>query len=68
MDIKLKELEKKNKTEQENLKRTVETTVPNNTTHLALVFEIQLAELRLDDLPKKTIDHSITIFHPPQFA
>jgi hypothetical protein len=65
LDLKLKDLEKKNKQEQENLKRSVEsiaeteTILPKPTTQLAILKH------QASWVIQKPIECSLTIFHPP---
>lgn len=68
MDIKLKELEQKNKQDQENLKRMIETLAPETVALLAPVYEIRLATATPDYLQKKPIKTAVSIFHPPQLV
>jgi len=66
MDIKLKELEQKNKSEQDNLKRIIETIAPNTATLLAPIYEMPMLPIKIHYLQKKTIAATIEIFQPPK--
>ncbi len=68
MDIKLKELEQKNKQEQENLKRMIETVAPVTANLLAPIYEINLASTPTYYQAQKTISAVVGIFHPPKLA
>lgn len=68
LDIKLKELEQKNKQSQDHLKRIVETVAPTYTNLLAPIFEIPFKLENSPYLQQKPIDNVVTIFHPPQQA
>lgn len=68
LDIKLKELEQKNKQDQENLKRMVETLAPAYANLLAPVFEIQLRSETPAYLQQKPIGLAVSIFQPPKQA
>lgn len=68
LDIKLKELEQKNKQDQDNLKRIVETVAPTYTNLLAPIFEIPLKFETPPYLQQKPIGNVVAIFHPPQQA
>jgi len=66
MDIKLKELEQKNKQEQDNLKRIVETVAPITEDLLAPVYETTFSSAIPNYLQKNPINTAISIFHPPK--
>ncbi len=68
LDIKLKELEQKNKQAQENLKRLIETVAPVYTNTLAPVFELVFKLPTPPYLQQKLIGSVVSIFHPPQQA
>jgi hypothetical protein len=68
MDIKLKELEQKNKQDQENLKRMIETVAPVTASLLIPVYEIDLSPVSTYYLQQKPINTAIAIFHPPKQA
>lgn len=68
MDIKLKELEQKNKQDQENLKRMIETVAPVTASLLIPVYEIDLSPVSTYYLQQKPINTVIAIFHPPKQA
>ena len=68
MDIKLKDLEQKNKHDQENLKRMIETIAPTTANLLPLSYEIALLEKVSHFVQKKPIGKTIAIFHPPKTA
>ena len=65
LDIKLKELEQKNKQAQENLKRIIETVAPVYSNTLAPVFEISIKLATPPYLQQKPIGSVVSIFHPP---
>lgn len=68
LDIKLKELEQKNKQEQEHAKRLIETTAPMGISIAFNVFETDLNKTISHYLQKKTVGKSNTIFHPPRLV
>ncbi|MEJ5996419.1 hypothetical protein WG904_18470 [Pedobacter sp. Du54] len=68
MDIKLKELEQKNKHDQENLKRIIETVAPSTANLLPSFHEIVLLKTISRFVQKKPIGQPISIFHPPKTA
>ena len=68
MDMKLKDLEKKNKQDQENLKRMVETLAPTEANLLAPVFEIQFKLETPPYLQQQPIEKAVTFFQPPKIA
>ena len=68
LDIKLKELEQKNKKDQENLKRTVETIAPIYSNILAPIFEITIKIEIPPYLQQKPFGNAVSVFHPPQQA
>lgn len=67
LDIKLKELEKKNKQEQNHLKNSVETVAP---IQAIFNFELSLVKIKTPNpfyLQQKAVGVSSPIYHPPQF-
>lgn len=68
MDIKLKELEQKNKHDQENLKRIIETIAPSTASLLPSFYEITLLKAVPNYVQKKPIGKTLSIFHPPKTA
>ncbi|MES2419064.1 MAG: hypothetical protein V4541_12820 [Bacteroidota bacterium] len=68
MDIKLKELEQKNKHDQDNLRRVIETVAPVTAGLLAPIYEIPVEITPTPMLQQKPIKASISIFHPPKLA
>ncbi len=66
MDIKLKELEQKNKHDQENLKRMIETLEPAYADLLAPIFEISIKLETPRKLQQKPIGNVVDIFQPPK--
>lgn len=66
LDIKLKELEQKNKQSQENLKRLIETTAPIHTSLLTPMIETQIEFLKTPYLLKKSVGKYTSIFQPPK--
>jgi hypothetical protein len=68
MDIKLKELEQKNKHDQENVKRMIETVAPTITNLVPSFYEIAVLKNVPHYVQKKPIGKTITIFHPPKTA
>ncbi|SFH45368.1 hypothetical protein [Pedobacter insulae] len=66
MDIKLKDLEEKNKHAQENLKRMIETLAPVSANLLAQVFEISIKLEIPPYLQQKPIGNAVSIFQPPK--
>ncbi len=68
MDIKLKELEQKNKHDQDNLKRMIETVAPYTASLLAPVHEMSLEFFAIHYLQKKPIKTATTIFQPPKLV
>lgn len=68
MDMKFKELEQKNKHDQENLKRIIETVSPTTVNLLPLCNEIALLKSVPHYVQKNPIAKSISIFHPPKTA
>lgn len=68
MDIKLKELEQKNKTEQNQLKQLIETLAPSTSSLLAPVFEIELTAISIPYLQEKPVTAVIEIFQPPKIG
>ena len=66
LDIKLKELEQKNKKAEEHLKRVIETvSLPVKELEFATV-EVELLQSQPTYLLQHTIDKVSSIFHPPQ--
>lgn len=68
LDIKLKELEQKNKQDQENLKRMVESLAPAYANLLVPIFEVPIKLETPPYLQQKPIGKVVTIFHPPKHA
>lgn len=68
LDIKLKELEQKNKEEQDNLKRMVETLAPAYANLLPQVFETYLELLSTPYLLQQPHGKVVSIFQPPKTA
>ena len=68
MDIKLKELEQKNKHDQENVKRIIETVEPSTESLLPSLSEIVLVKTVIREVQQKPIGKIIPIFHPPKTA
>ena len=68
LDIKLKELEQKNKQAQENLKRIIETVAPVYSNILDPLFELRIKSETPPYLQQKPNGNAVTIFHPPQQA
>ncbi len=68
MDIKLKELEQKNKHDQENLKRIIETIAPIRANLLEPVFSTTFRLSAPHYLQKSPISKGTSIFQPPKFA
>ncbi|WP_410221461.1 hypothetical protein [Pedobacter sp.] len=68
LDIKLKELEQKNKQEQENLKKLVETIIPEHTTAILPLYEIPNNSSIPFYLQQKPIGKVNNIFHPPKLG
>ena len=66
MDIKLKELEQKNKSEQSQLKRMIETVAPIAGVILAPVFEVAAAQPSTHYVQQKPTTTVIEIFQPPK--
>ncbi len=66
LDIKLKELDQKNKKAAEHLKRAIETVSPQHFTSVYVAMEVGLQQ----SLPSYIIQHPTgkisSIFHPPQ--
>lgn len=65
LDLKLKELEKKNKAEQENLKRSVESKAEPKTTLPAPTYKDFNHQANFCYLANHTDGHLNNIFHPP---
>lgn len=68
MDIKLKELEQKNKQEQDQLKRMIETVAPELLAVVVPVYETEVTNSPTFYLNKKPIKTATSIFHPPKQA
>lgn len=68
MDIKLKELDQKNKHDQDNLKRIIETVAPVTASLLAPVYELPIELFATNYLQKKPIKTSLSIFQPPKLV
>jgi len=68
MDIKLKELEKKNKHDQENLKRMIETLEPAYADLLTPMLEISIKSETPAYLQQKPIRTVVSIFQPPKLV
>jgi len=68
MDIKLKELEQKNKNDQENLRRMVESIAPSYISLLSPIFEISFKLEPIPYLEKVPVSNTLAIFHPPQLV
>jgi hypothetical protein len=68
LDIKLKELEQKNKHEQEQLKRVIETTPPFQASLLPPVHETVVRLNYSTFLQQKTVGSTSAIFQPPKQA
>ncbi|WP_199119071.1 hypothetical protein [Pedobacter sp. ASV28] len=68
LDIKLKELEQKNKQEQEHFKRAIETVAPHEIALVFGVFETDLETPTSFYLQQKPIGKANIIFHPPKVA
>lgn len=66
MDIKLKELEQKNKHDQENLKRIIETVAPSYTNLLRPIFEKKVKLAAPYCLQQKPSANVTSIFQPPK--
>lgn len=68
LDIKLKELEQKNKQNQENLKKSVETFALTTTNLLNPPFATPIETLITPYLHQKPTSNLFAIFHPPKFS
>jgi hypothetical protein len=68
MDIKLKELEQKNKHEQDQLKRIIETLAPKTISLLVPVLETLIEGSTSNYLQKKPTNIAQVIFQPPKAA
>lgn len=66
LDIKLKELEQKNKQEQEHTKRLIETVAPSESLLAFRTFEQHLEMPLPFYLQQKPIGVANTIYHPPK--
>ena len=68
LDIKLKELDQKNKQDQENLKRMVESLAPAHVNLLAPVIELPFKLETPAYIQQKPIGVAVKIFQPPKLA
>ena len=68
LDIKLKELEQKNKNEQEHMKRVIETVVLVSTSLVFKTFETEVGNPVPNYLQQKAVGVTSIIFHPPKQA
>jgi len=68
LDIKLKELEQKNKQEQEHLKRVIETVAPEKISLVFNTFETEVETTIPHYLQQKPVNTASFIFHPPKAA
>ncbi len=68
LDIKLKELEQKNKQEQENLKKLVETIIPEYAEVVLPLFENPVSSSTPFYLQQKPIAKVNAVFHPPKLG
>ena len=68
LDIKLKELEQKNKHEQEHMKRVIETVAPEKTSLVFKTFETEVETTIPNYLQQKPVGKTNIIFHPPKAA
>lgn len=68
LDIKLRELEKKNKQEQDQSKRVIETVAPQMTSLAFITFETEVETSIPHYLSQKTVGKANCIFHPPKSA
>jgi replication-associated recombination protein RarA len=68
LDIKLKELEQKNKKEQEHLKHIVETTAPYFVEISIKNPEFELSRITVFYLQQKPSTIPLVIFHPPKLV
>lgn len=68
LDIKLKELEQKNKQEQEHVKRVIETVAPEKPLLVFKTFETEVETTVPHYLQQKPVGKISTIFHPPKAA
>ena len=66
MDIKLKELDQKNKHQQENIKKLVETLPLSTVSLLPPIFETEIETPNSDYLQKRPIKAAVAIFQPPK--
>lgn len=68
LDIKLKELEQKNKQEQEHMKRVIETVAPFRASWVFKTFETEVEIAIPHYLQQKPVGVTAIIFHPPKVA
>lgn len=68
LDIKLKELEQKNKQEQEHMKRVIETVALVSTSLVFKTFETEVENPVPSYLQQKPVGVTSIIFHPPKNA
>jgi predicted alpha/beta superfamily hydrolase len=68
LDIKLKELEQKNKQEQEHMKRVIETVAPFSASLVFKTFETEVETAIPNYLQQKPVGITSIIFHPPKVA
>jgi len=68
LDIKLKELEQKNKQEQEHMKRVIETVAPFRASLVFKTFETEVEIIIPHYLQQKPVGVTSIIFHPPKVA
>ncbi|MNK03320.1 hypothetical protein D3C87_211650 [compost metagenome] len=68
LDIKLKELEQKNKQEQEHMKRVIETVAPFRASLVFKTFETEVEITIPHYLQQKPVGVTSIIFHPPKVA
>lgn len=68
LDIKLKELEQKNKQEQEHIKRVIETVAAEKTSLVFKTFETEVETTIPNYLQQKPVGKTNIIFHPPKAA
>lgn len=68
LDIKLKELEQKNKHEQEHMKRVIETVAPLRASLVFKTFETEVETTIPNYLQQKPVGKTSVIFHPPKQA
>jgi hypothetical protein len=66
LHIKLKELEQKNKHDQDNIKRIIETDQISSVSLVCPVYTIPIADLTNNYLQKKPTGSATSIFQPPK--